>query len=175
MKKVAVDAIKELRNKTLASLADCRKALEETGGDMQKAVEFLRKRGLEIAAKRQDHLAKEGRVDAYIHTGNKIGVLVEVDSETDFVARNSEFSQFTKDIAMQIAALSPIYIKKEDVPEEVLKQEKDPEAFLKNHCLLEQPFIKDQSITVKDYLASLLAKFNENIVIRRFQRYKIGA
>jgi elongation factor Ts len=172
--RISVDLIKELRNMTCASVVHCKKALEETGGDIKKAVELLRKRGLEIAAKRQDKLAKDGRVDAYIHLGNKIGVLLEVNCESDFVARNSEFAQFTKDISMQIAASNPLYIKKEDVPSEVIGQEKNKEEFYKNNCLLEQVFVKDPSITVKDYLGSLIAKLGENIVIRRFTRYKVG-
>ncbi len=159
---------------TFASIAECKKALEETGGDISKARDVIRRRGLEIAAKRQGHLAKEGRIDCYVHTGSKIGVLLEVVCETDFVARNSDFCQFTKDVAMQIAALAPTYIKREDVPEEVLAQEKNKELYVKEHCLLEQAFIKDAALVMKDYLASLIAKFSENISIRRFVRYKIG-
>jgi elongation factor Ts len=172
--KISVDLIKELREMTLASVANCKKALEETKGDLKKAAEYLRKQGLEIAAKKGSRSAKEGRIESYVHHGNKLGVLVEVNSETDFVAKSPEFAQFAKDIAMQIAASSPIYIKKEDVPEEVVKQEKDRELFYKNHCLLEQAFIKDPSVTIKDCLGSLVAKVGENIVIRRFTRYKIG-
>ena len=171
---VKLELIKELRNMTLASVAHCKKALEETNGDLKKAVELLRKQGLEIAAKKQGRSAKEGRVEAYVHMGNKIGVLLEVDCESDFVARNEEFSRFTKDLAMQIAASSPLYIKQEDVPAEVVENEKSKEDFYKNHCLLEQPFIKDPGINIKDYLGSIVAKFGENIVIRRFVRYKIG-
>jgi elongation factor Ts len=159
---------------TSASIVHCKEALEEAGGDIQKAAGLLRKRGLEIAAKKQTRLAKEGRIEAYVHLGNKIGVLLEVDCESDFVARNSDFCQFTKDIAMQIAACSPLYIKKEDVPADYLKQEKDKEEFYKNNCLLEQVFVKDPTISVKDYLTSLIAKIGENIVIRRFIRYKVG-
>lgn len=173
-KSLDLEAIKELRNKTCASFADCKKALEEAAGDTKKAHALLRKRGLEIAAKKQERLAKDGRIEAYVHMGNKVGVLLEVDCETDFVARNSEFAQFTKDIAMQITACSPTYIKKEEVPKDILEQEKDKEQFAKEHCLLEQVFIKDPSITIKDYLGSIIAKIGENIVIRRFVRYKIG-
>lgn len=172
--RVSVDAIKELRNMTCASLAHCKSALEEASGDIQKAAQILRKQGLEIAAKRQDRVAKEGRIESYVHLGNKIGVLLEVDCESDFVARNSEFCQFTKDLAMQIAACQPSYIKKEDVPSDCLEQEKNKEEFIKNNCLLEQPFIKDPAITIKDYLGSLIAKIGENIVIRRFTRYRVG-
>jgi elongation factor Ts len=159
---------------TSASIAECRKALEESGGDLPRAVTLLRKRGLELAAKKQGQGAKEGRIEAYVHLGNKVGVLLEVDCQTDFVARNSDFCQFTKDIAMQIVASSPVYISRKDVPAQALKGEKDKELFYQNNCLLEQVFVKDPSITIKDYLGSLVAKFNENIVIKRFVRYKIG-
>lgn len=172
--KISIDAVKEVRSMTFASVVHCKAALEEAGGDIKKAVELLRKRGLEIAANKQGRAAKEGRVEAYVHLGNKIGVLLEVDCESDFVARNSDFVQFTKDISMQIAACNPLYIKKEDVPADVIKGEKDKEEFCKNSCLLEQPFVKDPGITVKDYLGSLIAKIGENIVIRRFIRYKVG-
>ena len=171
---ISLESIKELRVMTAASIADCNKALRESGGDLDKAVKLLREWGLAIAAKKRDRAAKEGRIEAYVHQGNKIGVLLEVDCETDFVARNSDFCQFTKDIAMHIAWCSPAYLKREDVPEDIINEEKDKEHFYKNNCLLEQPFVKDPSITVKDYLGSLLAKFSENVVIRRFLRYKIG-
>ncbi len=172
---ISVELIKELRNMTLASVAHCKSALEEAKGDLKKAADILRKQGLEIAAKKQGRKALEGRIESYVHMGNKIGVLLEVNSETDFVAKNSDFVQFTRDVSMQIAACNPLYIAKEDVPKDVLKQEKDKELFYKNNSLLEQPFIKDPSITIKDYLGSLVAKFNENIVIRRFIRYQIGS
>ncbi len=171
---IPVSSIKELRNLTSASVADCKKALTDAKGDIKKAQELLRKRGIESVAKKGERTAKEGRVDAYIHHGNKIGVLIEVDCETDFVARDHGFVQFTKDVAMQIAATSPLYIKKEEVPEEVLKGESDKESFFKNHVLLEQVFIKDPALTISDYLGSLVAKYNERIVIRRFVRYKLG-
>jgi elongation factor Ts len=172
--KNSINAIKELRDITCSSIAHCKKALEETKGDIKQAVIFLRKQGLEIAAKKQSRLAKEGRVDCYLHHGNKIGVLLEVNSESDFVARNEEFIKFTKDLAMQIAATNPEYLKKEDVPEEVLKHEKNKDDYYKNNCLLEQVFVKDPSLIIKDYLGSIVSKMGENIVIRRFIRYKIG-
>ena len=171
---ISLKLIKELRSITAASIANCKKALEEAGGDIQKAVAILRKRGLEIVANKQGRATGEGRIEAYVHTGNKIGVLLEVNCETDFVSRSSEFAQFTKDLAMQIAASSPSYIKREDVPAEIIKKEHDKELFYKNNCLLEQPFIKDTNITVKDYLGSIIAKFNENITVRRFLRYRLG-
>jgi len=172
--KASLELIKKLREKTSASISDCRKALEESGSDIARAEELLRKRGLEIAAAKKDRIAKEGRIEAYVHLGNKIGVLLEVDCETDFVARNSDFCRFTKDVTMQIAACNPAYIKREDVPEDVIEKQKDKELFLKNNCLLEQVFIKDPNLTIKDYLVSLVAKIGENIVIRRFIRYKVG-
>lgn len=171
---ISLESIKELRILTSAGISDCKQALQEAGGDIRKAVELLHKRGLEIIEKKQDRKALQGRIEAYVHLGNKIGVLLEVDCETDFVAQNSDFCQFAKDVAMQIAALNPIYIKREDVPEKVIKQVKDKEQFYKQHCLLEQVFIKDPTITIKDYLGSLVVKVGENVVIRRFTRYKIG-
>lgn len=174
MTKISLDLIKELRHMTSASIAECKKALHESEGDLKKAATLLRKRGLEIAAQKQSRAAKDGRIEAYVHMGNKIGVLLEVTSETDFVAKNHEFSQFTKDVCMQIAAMGPTYIKRDDVPADVIEEEKDKEQFFKSHCLLEQPFVKDPSITINDYLGSLVAKFSENISIRRFVRYKIG-
>lgn len=172
---VSVDLIKKLRELTLASISDCKKALQDSKQDIDKAVEFLRKRGMQIAEEKKDRIAKEGRIEAYVHLGNKIGVLVEVNAETDFVARNEDFCRFVKDLALQIAAANPLYVKKEDVPAEQLKEIKgNEEEFYKNNCLLEQVFIKDPTITIKDYLASLVAKMRENIVIRRFIRYSLG-
>lgn len=171
---ISVDLIKQLREMTCASVAHCKKALEETGGDMKKAAEHLRKHGLEIAAKKGSRQAKEGRIESYVHLGNKVGVLLEVDCESDFVARNGDFCQFSKDLAMQITACNPSYIKREDVPADILEQEKNKDEFVKNNCLLEQVFVKDPGITIKDYLGSIVAKLGENIVIRRFIRYKVG-
>jgi elongation factor Ts len=171
---VQLDLIKKLREKSSASIGECRKALDEAGQDIDKAFLLLRKRGMEISEKKQDRVAKEGRIEAYVHMGNKIGVLLEVNSETDFVARNSDFARFTKDVAMQIAACNPVYIRREDIPEDVAKEQPSLDEFCKQSCLMEQPFIKDQSVTIKDYLADLVTKIGENIVIRRFTRYKIG-
>lgn len=171
---ISADLIKELRHMTSASIAHCKSALEETKGDLKKAAELLRKKGLEIAAKKEGRVAKEGRIEAYVHLGSKIGVLLEVNSESDFVAKNSEFCQFTKDVAMQIAACSPTYIKKEEVPADILDQEKNKDEFCKVHCLLEQPFVKDPTMTVNDYLGTMVTKMGEKIVIRRFTRYKVG-
>lgn len=171
---VSVELIKELREITSSSVAHCKKALEEAKGDIKKAAELLRKQGLEIAAKKQSRAAKEGRIEAYVHHGNKVGVLLEVDCESDFVAKNEGFVQFAKDLSLQITATSPLYIKKEDVPQEVMEHEKNKEDFYKNNCLMEQPFVKDPSLTIKDYLGSIVAKCGENIVVRRFVRFKVG-
>jgi elongation factor Ts len=176
MQKISVEAIKELRNVSSASISDCKKALADAEGDMKKAMDLLRKRGLEKAASKADRGSKEGRVEAYVHLGNKIGVLLEVGTDTDFVAKNELFCQFTKDLAMQIAACSPLYVSRDDVPADLLKgdADKEKELYYKTHCLLDQPFVKDPGITINDYLGNLVAKFNEKIVIRKFIRYKIG-
>lgn len=172
--KISLGSIKELRELTCASIAECKKALHESEGDVQKARDILRKRGLEIAKGKQSRVAKDGRIEAYVHLGSKIGVLLEVDCETDFVARNGDFCQFTKDVAMQIAACNPKYVKREDVPADVIDSEKDKELFYKEHCLLEQAFIKDPSLSIKDCLGNMIVKVGEKIDIRRFIRYKIG-
>ncbi|MBF0504551.1 MAG: translation elongation factor Ts [Candidatus Omnitrophica bacterium] len=168
------DDIKRLREETSCGVIDCKKALEEAQGDFNKAKEFLRKRGLEMAAKKSDRLAREGRVESYIHNGNKIGVVVEVNCETDFVARSEDFCKFTKDVALHIAALSPKYIRKEDVPADILAKESDKEAFYKAHCLLAQAYVKDPGKNVQDLLNELIAKIGENIMVGRFVRYKVG-
>ena len=168
----SVDAIKELREATSCGVIECKKALEEAKGSMDKAKEILLKRGLEIAAKKGSRSANEGRIESYVHLGSKIGVLVEVDCETDFVARSEDFCKFTKDIAMHIAAMAPRYIKRDDIPLDVA--EKNQEDFVKANCLMEQSFVKDPKITIQDYLNSLVAKIGENIFINRFIRYKVG-
>ncbi len=172
--KATADMIKELREQTSCGVIDCKKALEEAKGDFNKAKELLQKKGLEMAAKKAGRVAKEGRVEAYIHMGSKIGVLLEVNCETDFVARSEVFCAFSKDVAMQIAAVSPKYIKKTDVPPEVLKTAVNQDTFIKENCLMEQPFVKDPKFTIQDYLNSLIAKIGENIFISRFTRYKVG-
>ena len=190
-----IDAIKKLREKTSAGIVACKKALHEAGGDCEKAIEILRKQGVALASKKAGRQAKEGRVESYIHLGGKIGVLVEVNCESDFVARNDDFKLFVKDLAMQVAASNPLYVTKEDVTCEALKKEteiikaqvigKPPTAvekiikgkltkFYEDACLLEQPFIKDPSLKVKDILNSMIAKIGENIVVRRFTRYQVG-
>jgi len=174
MMATTADDIKRLREETSCGVIDCKKALEEAKGDFIKAKELLRKRGLEMAAKKSDRLAKEGRVEAYIHNGNKIGVLVEVNCETDFVARSEDFCKFTRDVAIHIAALSPKYIKKEDVPEDILAKETDKEAYTKANCLLAQAYVKDPGKSIQDLLNELVAKIGENIIVSHFIRYKVG-
>ncbi len=174
MMATSAEDIKRLREETSCGVIDCKKALEESKGDFSKAKELLRKRGLEMAAKKGDRAAKEGRVEVYIHNGNKIGVLVEVNCETDFVARNEDYCKFTKDVAMHIAAMNPKYIKAEDVPADILAKEADKDAFAKANCLLKQPYVKESSKSIQDLLNELVAKIGENIVISRFVRFKVG-
>lgn len=171
---ISVELIKKLRELTGCSVADCKKALEEAKGDCENAKKILQKRGLEIAQKKSERKASQGRIEAYVHHTDKLGVLLEVNCESDFVARNEDFKRFTKDVAMQIAATNPAYLSKELVPKEVLDKEADKELFTKTHCLMEQPFIKDSNVTIRDCLNSLIAKIGENIVISRFTRYQVG-
>ncbi len=171
---ISVEEIRELREMTSCGVIECKKALEEARGDMQKAKELLKQRGVELAAKKGTRSAKEGRVEAYVHLGSKVGVLLEVNCETDFVAKSEDFCRFTKDVAMHITASSPKYLQKEEVPADVLGKEADQAAFLKMYCLMEQMFIKDTSMTIRDYLNSLILKTGENIMISRFMRYKVG-
>ncbi|MBF0493707.1 MAG: translation elongation factor Ts [Candidatus Omnitrophica bacterium] len=190
-----LDAVKTLRFKTSAGMMECKEALKESGGDMDKAVEILRKKGVAKAAKKASRIAGEGMVECYIHTGNKIGVLVEVNCETDFVARNEDFKKAVKEIAMQVAAVSPTYVSREDVPEEVKEKEKSLysdqvkgkpanivekilegklDKFYSDVCLLEQAYIKNPDIKVKDFVTELVGKIGENIVIKRFTRFEVG-
>ncbi len=166
--------IKELREMTSCGVMECKKALEETNGDKAKAVEVLKKRGLELAAKKGARTANEGRIEAYIHAGAKIGVIVEVNCETDFVAKNEDFAAFTRDLAMHIAALNPRYVSAEDIPQAELDEQSDPKAYTKEQALLEQPFIKDPKLTIQEKLNNLIASIGENIQIRRFIRYKVN-
>lgn len=149
---ISAEDIKRLREETSCGVIDCKKALDQANGDFAKAKEFLRQRGLEMAAKKSDRVAKEGRVESYIHNGNKVGVVVEVNCETDFVARNEDFIKFTKELAMHIAAMSPANVEE----------------------LLAQPFVREASKSIKDMLNDLVAKIGENIVVGRFARYKVG-
>jgi elongation factor Ts len=165
--KISVEAVKELRSITNVGIADCRKALLEVGGDMEKAVEFLKQRGIAIAEKKKDIAATEGIIEAYIHYTKRIGVLVELNCETDFVARTDEFKELAHDLAMQIAATSPQFLTTEDMPPEA---EADPQAA----CLLSQPFIKEPDKTVQEIIAETIAKVGENIKVRRFARFELG-
>jgi elongation factor Ts len=197
MSQISLELIKQLRERTAAGFSDCKKALEEAGGDIEKAIDILRKKGLVIAAKRAGKEAKEGIVEAYIHANKKIGVLVEINCETDFVARTDEFREFAHNVAMQIAATNPISITREGVPPEVLEREKriyveqlreagkpenvipkilegKLEKFYKENVLLEQPFIKNPELTIQDLLNELMSKTGEKIVIRRFARFQVG-
>ena len=192
-----LEKIKELRERTGAGIMDCKKALKEADGDIERAVEVLREKGIAKSAKKLDREVKEGIIHAYIHPGDKLGVLVEINCETDFVARTREFMNFVHDIAMHIAASSPIAVSREDIPEEILETErkiyktqaessgKPPhvvekivegkiENFYKEKCLLEQPFIKNPEVTIEEYLKEHIGKFGENIRIKRFARFKVG-
>lgn len=201
MGEISAQSVKALREATGAGMMECKKALEEAGGDSGKATEILRKRGLAAAKKREGRIAAEGKVEAYIHMGGRIGVLVEINCETDFVSRGGEFQSFARDVAMHVCAAEPQYVAKEDVPPEILAKEseiaraqalQDPknagkpenviemivkgrlEKFFADSCLLDQPFIKDQTMSVGDLLRSMISKTGENIRIRRFTRYKLG-
>lgn len=196
MMAITASMVKELREKTGAGMMDCKKALEDANGNIEKAVEILREKGLAKAAKKSGRIAAEGLVDSYIH-GGRIGVLVEVNSETDFVAKNDEFKQFVRDIAMQVAAANPQYIRREEVSAESIQKEKEIlraqalnegkpekivdkmvegriEKYFKEVCLLEQPFIRDPEITIQELLNEKIAKIGENINIRRFVRFEVG-
>jgi elongation factor Ts len=192
-----VDRVADLRRRTGAGIMDCKTALTEAGGDIDKAIEVLRKRGIAKAAKKAERPTAAGVIDAYIHPGERLGVLLEVDVETDFVARNQEFRRFVRDIAMHIAAADPMAIDRGGVPADVVEREKriyeeqvaqtgkpasiiekitlgKLEKFYSDVCLLEQPFVRTPEKTVGDYLKETIAKFGENTVIRRFSRFKLG-
>jgi len=189
--------VKELRERTGAGVVDCQKALTETSGDLEKAITFLREKGLAAAAKRSGRAAAQGTVGSYIHGGGKIGVLVEVNCETDFVARTDEFQRLVKDIAMQIAAASPRYVRRDEVSEEEKEKERaiyrvqteqsgkpaavidrivegKLEKFFSETCLLEQPFIREPSKTIEQLVKESVARTGENIIVRRFSRFQIG-
>lgn len=194
---ISAQDVKDLRERTGAGMMDCKKALTEANGDMEKAIDLLREKGLAAAAKKAGRIAAEGIVESYIHGGGRIGVLVEVNCETDFVAKTDEFKSFCRDIAMQIAAANPEYVRREEVPAHVLEREKNVarqqaindgkpekildkivdgriEKFYKEVCLMEQVYIKDNDLTVDKYLTSKIAKIGENISIRRFARFVVG-
>jgi elongation factor Ts len=197
MMAITTEQIKELRQATGAGILDCRKALEQADGDYQKAVDFLREKGLATAAKRADRTASEGTVELYSHGNGRVGVMVEVNCETDFVARSEAFRTFAHEVALQIAASAPRYVKTEDIPETVFEHEREiarnrareegkPEAMLEKIvegriekfkdevCLLRQPYIRDESIIIEQLLLQNVAAIGENILIRRFQRWELG-
>lgn len=197
MTKITAAEVNKLRKTTGAGMMDCKKALVEAKGDLEKANEILREKGIATAAKKSGRIAAEGIVASYIHGNGRIGVLLEVNIETDFAAKNEDFQQFAKDIAMQIAAMNPKYVRREEVPTEMVDKEKailksqalnegKPEAivdkiiegridkFFKQICLVEQPFVKDSDKTVSELTTELIAKIGENIKIRRFTRYEMG-
>ncbi len=197
MAEITAGLVKELREKTNAGMMDCKKALDECKGDMAKAEDWLRQKGLSRAAGKTGRVAAEGAVGSYIHMGGKLGVLLEVNCETDFVARTDDFQGLVKDLCMQIAALTPRWVRREEVPEDVVAHEKEIylaqvkesgkpqgawekiiagklEKFYSEVCLLEQPFAKDQNITVKQLVDAMIAKTGENIQVRRFSRMALG-
>ncbi|HOR01316.1 MAG TPA: translation elongation factor Ts [Anaerolineae bacterium] len=194
---ITTEMIKDLRERTGAGVLDCRKALQQAAGSLDKALAILREQGLATAAKKAARVAREGLIEAYIHPGAKVAALLEIDCETDFVARTAEFRALAHDLAMQIAATKPLYVSKEDVPAEVIEakralylaeiaEENKPDhvkasiiegklaKFFQEACLLEQPFIKEETTRVRDLITQHIAKLGENIVVRRFARFAIG-
>lgn len=194
---ITVTMVKELREETGAGVLDCKKALEVSNGDFEHAVEHLREKGLAAAAKRADREAKEGLIESYVHAGSRVGALLELNCETDFVARTEEFRQLAHDLAMQVVASRPQYLSKEDVPAETLEAERNKyraqfvdsgkpdhiidriiegklQKFYEEFCLTEQPFIRDGDLTIQEVLTQAIAKLGENIVVRRFVRFALG-
>lgn len=197
MSTISAKTVMQLREKTGAGIMDCKEALTECNGDMDSAVDFLRKKGLATAAKRAGRAMTEGVIQSYIHMDGKLGVLVEVNCETDFVAKNDDFNAFAKNLAMHIAAMNPVAIRPEDVPEEIVSKEKEiyraqvlemgkPEKiadkivdgkmqkYFKENCLLNQAYVRDPDMTIEDLLNEMIAKIGENISIKRFARFRIG-
>ncbi len=193
---ISAQAVADLREKTGAGLLDCKKALTEANGNVEEAITILRKKGAASAAKKAERATKEGLVESYIHVGGKVGVLIEVNCETDFVARNDDFRAFVKDLCLQIAAASPLYVSREEVPEADLQKERDiaaaqvqgkppaavqkivegkVEKYYSTVCLLDQPFVKLAEKSVKDMITERIAKIGENIQVRRFVRYQLGS
>ncbi|WP_456385578.1 translation elongation factor Ts [Desulfolithobacter sp.] len=196
--KITSQMVKELRDKTNAGMMDCKRALTETGGDMAKAVDLLRQKGLAVAAKRADRATSEGVIECYIHGGGKLGVMVEVGCETDFVAKTDDFKNFAKDIAMHIAAVNPVAVRREEIPAELVEREKEIytkqalesgkpenivekivsgkiEKYISEICLMDQKFVKNPDLSIQDLLNEVIAKLGENISIKRFARFQIGA
>lgn len=195
--KITSQMVKELRDKTNAGMMDCKKALGETEGDLEKAVDLLRQKGLAVAAKRADRATSEGVVECYIHAGGKLGVMVEVGCETDFVAKTDDFQAFAKDVAMHIAAVMPVAVTRDEVPAEMVDREREIyvkqakesgkpeniiekivtgklEKYLSEICLMDQKFVKNPDLSIQDLLNELIAKMGENISIKRFARFQIG-
>lgn len=196
--KITSQMVKELRDKTNAGMMDCKKALGETDGDMEKAIDLLRQKGIAVAQKRAGRTTSEGVIQTYIHAGGKLGVMLEVGCETDFVAKTDDFQSFAKDVAMHVAAMSPVSVKREDVPEDLVAREAEiyknqaiesgkPEEiaekmvtgkldkFFSEISLMEQKFVKNPDLTIQDLLNDLIAKMGENISIKRFVRFQVGA
>ena len=194
---ISIELVKDLRQRTGAGVIDCKTALQEAKGNMEAAIDYLRRKGLATAAKKAGRIATDGLVSSYIHAGGKMGVLVEINCETDFVAKTEDFQSFVKNIAMHIAAANPQYIRREEIPEEVLKREKaiyrtqaqeagkpqkiidkivegKMERFYSEVCLLEQTYVRDSDLTIQELLEALIAKIGENITIRRFTRFQLG-
>lgn len=194
---ISAQMVNELRQRTGAGIMDCKRALQETSGDMEKAVLYLREKGIASASRRAGRIATEGLVEAYIHQGGRIGVLIEVNCETDFVARSEDFKHFCREMTLQVAAANPRYLKREEVPAEVLEQEKQIyrkqaaeagkpekmwdkiaegrlEKFFAEVCLMEQPYVRDPKLSVEKVRQALVAKTGENVVIRRFVRFELG-
>ncbi|MHB8917317.1 MAG: translation elongation factor Ts [Desulfocucumaceae bacterium] len=197
MAEISAALVKELRERTGAGMMDCKKALAEVNGDMEKAIDYLREKGLSAAAKKSGRITAEGLVDSYIHGGGRIGVLVEVNCETDFVAKTDQFKALARDIAMQVAASKPEYVRREEVAPELIEKEKEIlaaqaanegkpekiiqrmvegriEKFYKEVCLMEQPFIKNPDVSVGQYITENISKIGENISVRRFTRFELG-
>ena len=194
---ISADKVKELRVKTGAGIMDCKEALKNAGGNFDKAIDYLREKGMSAATKKSSRATKDGAVTTYIHMGGKVGVMVELNCETDFVAKTEDFRELSKDIAMHIAAMNPLYVRPDEVPADVLEREKEiykkqalaegkPEKivdriiegkikkFYEDVCLLNQKFIKDQDLTIETRVRNAIAKTGENIVVRRFTRYQLG-
>lgn len=194
---ISIELVKDLRQRTGAGIVDCKAALQEAGGSIEAAIDYLRKKGLATAAKKAGRIATDGLVASYIHAGGKMGVLVEINCETDFVAKTGDFQEFVKNMAMHIAAANPQFIRREDVPSDVLEKEREIyrtqaldsekpekvidkivegklERFYSETCLLEQTYIRDSDVTVKEVLDGMIGKLGENIAIRRFARFQLG-
>jgi elongation factor Ts len=194
---ITTSMIKELREATGAGVLDCKKALETSGGDLEKATTYLREKGLAAAAKKADRAAEEGLIEAYVHAGGRVGALIELNCETDFVARTEGFKELAHDLAMQVVATKPLYLTPEDIPPDVLEEEKNKyrtqakdmgkaeriierivegklQKYYQEVCLMRQPFIKDDELTVQDVLTEAIAKTGENIVVQRFVRFELG-